>query len=208
MRLADGSAVAIDARETAPAAATRDMFTAPGVPERASQLGPLAVATPGLVAGLGARARALRHALARRARWRPAIWLAEEGFAVGPRHAAAVDVLAGDGARGALPGDRARSSSRPAARRSRAGFRLVQPRSRGARCAPGRERGARRASTAARSRSAIAAEVQRRGGLLTRERPRGLRAEAARAACAARTAGSRCSRSRRRPRAASRSSRC
>src|SRR5262247_4086393 len=46
-----GEFQAIDARETAPAAATRDMFRKPGVPEDASLVGPLAVATPGFVAG-------------------------------------------------------------------------------------------------------------------------------------------------------------
>src|SRR5262245_44366518 len=52
LRLADGSLIALDARETAPAAADADMYVRPGVPERASMFGPLAVATPGLVAGL------------------------------------------------------------------------------------------------------------------------------------------------------------
>src|SRR5258706_11804891 len=46
-----GEVLAIDARETAPAAATRDMYRQPGVPEGASLSGPLAVATPGFVAG-------------------------------------------------------------------------------------------------------------------------------------------------------------
>ena len=52
IRRASGEVVALDARETAPAAATRDMYLAPGLPERASLAGPLAVATPGFVAGL------------------------------------------------------------------------------------------------------------------------------------------------------------
>ena len=52
IRLADGRAFAIDARETAPAAATPDLYTRPGVPENASLVGGLAVGTPGLVAGL------------------------------------------------------------------------------------------------------------------------------------------------------------
>jgi len=85
-RLADGTTVALDMRETAPARATRDMFVAPGVPADASRLGPLSVATPGLVAGL-------TEALAR---WGtkplpevmgPAIRLAHEGFPIGVRHA-------------------------------------------------------------------------------------------------------------------------
>src|SRR5215470_14742308 len=81
-----GEVIAIDARETAPAAATRDMFVQPGVPEKASLVGPLAVATPGFVAGC---AVALE-------RWgtlplsdvlQPAIALAEKGFAIGRYHA-------------------------------------------------------------------------------------------------------------------------
>jgi len=52
VRLADGRVLALDTRETAPAAAHRDMYVAPGVPEYASLRGALAVATPGLVAGL------------------------------------------------------------------------------------------------------------------------------------------------------------
>ena len=89
VRLADGRAFAIDARETAPGAASRDMYLAAGVPERASQLDALSVATPGLVAGL-----ALAHERYATRPWEeliaPAIRLAEEGFAVGPAHAAAL----------------------------------------------------------------------------------------------------------------------
>jgi gamma-glutamyltranspeptidase/glutathione hydrolase len=82
VRLPDGESFALDARETAPAAATPDMFVGPGVPERASLLGGLASGTPGMVAGL---ALALE-------RWgsldlatvlAPAIRLAEEGYPVG-----------------------------------------------------------------------------------------------------------------------------
>src|SRR5262244_1452855 len=51
IRTAEGDVIAVDARETAPAAATRDMFRQPGVPEGASLAGPLAVGAPGFVAG-------------------------------------------------------------------------------------------------------------------------------------------------------------
>jgi gamma-glutamyltranspeptidase/glutathione hydrolase len=51
IRLADGTAVAIDCRETAPAAATRDMYLREGVADKASLFGPLAAGTPGLLAG-------------------------------------------------------------------------------------------------------------------------------------------------------------
>ena len=124
VRLADGSAVAIDARETAPAAATRDMYTAPGVPERASQLGPLAVATPGLVAGLAlALERYGTRSLAELAA--PAIRLAEEGFAVGPSHAAAARFWQGMGLAERFP-DTAAIQLPPDGAPMRAGFRLVQ----------------------------------------------------------------------------------
>jgi gamma-glutamyltranspeptidase/glutathione hydrolase len=124
VRLADGSAVAIDARETAPAAATRDMFTAPGVPERASQLGALAVATPGLVAGLVlALERYGTRSLAELAA--PAIRLAEEGFEVGPSHAAAATFWLGMGLAARFP-ETAAIQLPPGGAPMRAGFRLVQ----------------------------------------------------------------------------------
>ena len=86
IRLADGRAFAIDARETAPAAATPDLYTRSGVPDNASLVGGLAVGTPGLVAGLSLALEAhgtlpLARVLA------PAIRLAEEGYEVGPYQA-------------------------------------------------------------------------------------------------------------------------
>jgi gamma-glutamyltranspeptidase/glutathione hydrolase len=86
IRTADGETIAIDARETAPAKAHRDMYIEEGVPKFASRSGALAVATPGLVQGL---ALALD-------RWgtlplatviAPAIKLAKDGFEIGPYHA-------------------------------------------------------------------------------------------------------------------------
>lgn len=51
IRTADGKIVAIDGREEAPAAATRDMFVIDGVLDpKASQVGPLAVGVPGALA--------------------------------------------------------------------------------------------------------------------------------------------------------------
>jgi gamma-glutamyltranspeptidase/glutathione hydrolase len=82
VHLSDGRSFALDARETAPAASTPDMFVRSGVPERASFFGGLASGTPGMVAGL---ALALE-------RWgtkplaetlEPAIELAERGYPVG-----------------------------------------------------------------------------------------------------------------------------
>ena len=52
-RLADGRLIAIDGREIAPAAATRDMFIRDGKPDpQASTIGPLASGVPGQVAAL------------------------------------------------------------------------------------------------------------------------------------------------------------
>jgi gamma-glutamyltranspeptidase/glutathione hydrolase len=86
IRLANGEVFAVDARETAPAAASRGMFRAPGVAKDASRWGGLAVATPGLVAGLElARERWGRLEFA--ALVEPAIRIAEEGFALGRSHA-------------------------------------------------------------------------------------------------------------------------
>jgi gamma-glutamyltranspeptidase/glutathione hydrolase len=52
IRRADGKLFAIDGRETAPAKASRDMFLRDGQPQpNLSQMGPLAVATPGALAG-------------------------------------------------------------------------------------------------------------------------------------------------------------
>jgi len=51
IRRADGKLFAIDGRETAPAKASRDMFLKDGKPDtNLSQMGPLAVATPGALA--------------------------------------------------------------------------------------------------------------------------------------------------------------
>jgi gamma-glutamyltranspeptidase/glutathione hydrolase len=91
IRLADGTVVAIDARETAPAAASADMYLQPGLPENSSRIGALAVATPGLLKGLAWAledfgSKPLAEVL------EPAIRIAEEGFAVGPRHASAADL--------------------------------------------------------------------------------------------------------------------
>jgi gamma-glutamyltranspeptidase/glutathione hydrolase len=90
IRMADGTTAALDARETAPAAATRDMFVREGVGEHASRIGGLAVATPGLLLGLREALEkfgtmTLAEVLA------PAIRIAEDGFEIGPRHAGALE---------------------------------------------------------------------------------------------------------------------
>jgi len=81
----DGEVVAIDSRETAPAAATRDMYVGEDVPKRASLVGPLAVAVPSFALGMEMVLR----------RWGtkplaevliPAIRLADKGFVYGAYH--------------------------------------------------------------------------------------------------------------------------
>src|SRR5262245_9968075 len=120
-----GEFQAIDARETAPAAATRDMFRQPGVPEDASLVGPLAVATPGFVSGC---ALALE-------RWgtlplsdvlQPAIALAEHGFAIGRYHARMIESMRARGVAARFP-ETARIQFPPEGTRARPGWRLVQP---------------------------------------------------------------------------------
>jgi gamma-glutamyltranspeptidase/glutathione hydrolase len=82
IRRPDGAIFALDARETAPAAATRDMFLRDGkLDPLLSQRGALAVATPGALAGYALAAKThgrkpLRELIA------PAIEAAENGFAI------------------------------------------------------------------------------------------------------------------------------
>jgi gamma-glutamyltranspeptidase / glutathione hydrolase len=79
LRPRDGSVHALDYRETAPAASSRDMYR--GAPEDASLTGHLAAGVPGAVAGLTeAHRRFGRLPLARILE--PAIRLANEGFVV------------------------------------------------------------------------------------------------------------------------------
>jgi gamma-glutamyltranspeptidase/glutathione hydrolase len=80
IRLADGRAIAIDARETAPAAATKEMFVVNGKAEpKLSQTGALAIGVPGSVA---AYEYAIKHF--GKLRWKqivlPAAELAQKGF--------------------------------------------------------------------------------------------------------------------------------
>ncbi|HEU4453863.1 MAG TPA: gamma-glutamyltransferase [Longimicrobium sp.] len=76
-RMADGASVALDFRETAPMAATRDMFLGPdGEPTDASLVGHLAAGVPGSVAGMWEAHRRL-GSLPWAALVQPAIELAE-----------------------------------------------------------------------------------------------------------------------------------
>jgi gamma-glutamyltranspeptidase / glutathione hydrolase len=99
IHLAGGSNICLDGRETAPAAATRDMFVRAGKGDtQLSQTGPLASGVPGEAAAFDF---AVRHygkkTLAELIL--PAASLAEHGFKVGPGCAKALQFVAGDMAR-------------------------------------------------------------------------------------------------------------
>jgi gamma-glutamyltranspeptidase/glutathione hydrolase len=92
IRQPDGEVVALDARETAPAAATREMYLQEGVPERASLFGPLAVAVPSFTAGMQLALErygtmSMAQVIA------PAIRLAEEGFPLAPFQAGRIEFM-------------------------------------------------------------------------------------------------------------------
>jgi gamma-glutamyltranspeptidase/glutathione hydrolase len=163
IRLADGRVIALDARETAPAAATRDMFVRAGVAADASKEGPLAVATPGLVAGL-AQALAVYGTKPLAEVMAPAIRLAANGFPISLRHARTIEAWKGMGLATRFP-ETARIQLPPAGTPIAPGWKLVQPELAASLRAISREgpdvfyRG--------RIAQAIAAEMQRRGGLVT-----------------------------------------
>jgi gamma-glutamyltranspeptidase / glutathione hydrolase len=92
IRRADGSATFVNFRETAPKAATADMYLDPaGKPIRdASLYGYRAVAVPGTVAGLDL-ALARYGRLGREAVMAPAIAFAREGFVLGEADAAIIE---------------------------------------------------------------------------------------------------------------------
>ncbi len=163
IRLASGEVVALDARETAPAAADRDMYVREGVAEDASRWGALAVGVPGMVAGAALALErygklSLAEVLA------PAIELAEEGFPVGPRHARTMERWRKYGLAKRFP-ETAAIQLPPEGEPARAGWVLRQPelaetlRTIAAEGPKGFYEG--------RIARAIAAEMERRGGLVT-----------------------------------------
>lgn len=165
LRLANGEIVAIDARETAPAAATADMFVRAGVPEDASRNGPLAIATPGLVAGLAEvlaayGTKSLGEVLA------PAIALAQDGFPISLRHARILGVWKQMGLAARFP-ETAAIQLPPEGTPIAPGWKLVQPEL----AATLRALASQGPALFYRGRLArqIAAEVQRRGGILTEQ---------------------------------------
>jgi gamma-glutamyltranspeptidase / glutathione hydrolase len=96
IRLANGKVVAIDGRETAPAAATKDMFLRDGQADtRLSQSGPLATGIPGELA-------AFDHAVLKYGKLRlrdlllPAAEIAESGFPITRNYANRLTAVAAD----------------------------------------------------------------------------------------------------------------
>jgi gamma-glutamyltranspeptidase/glutathione hydrolase len=82
LRLSDGTVLAIDGREKAPAASSRDMFVRGGVDDSApSRLGPLAVGVPGILAAYE-KALEVAGTMLLVDLIQPAIALAEQGFAL------------------------------------------------------------------------------------------------------------------------------
>ena len=163
VRLEDGTFAALDARETAPAAASSTMYTEPGVAKDASVHGALAVAVPSFVPGMVALLE--KHGTMPLAKvLAPAIELAENGFVIGRYHARLAGYM-----RGRLPADRFPETRRiqfaPFAATGMQGERLVQRDLARTlrRLADGGESVFRDGAIA----RAIVAEVGRRGGLLT-----------------------------------------
>lgn len=81
IRMANGQNVAVDYRETAPLAATRDMYIEDGKLTRKSTVGGLASGVPGSVAGMAA-ALAKYGTMSLHDVMQPAIRLASEGFVI------------------------------------------------------------------------------------------------------------------------------
>lgn len=171
-RTANGTVVALDARETAPGRATEKMYVEAGIADHASVRGALAVAVPSFVPGMVALLEAygsmpLAQVLG------PAIEMAESGVEIGDYHAMMAGFM-----RGRLPREEFAETWRvqfapfdPAAMKGR---RLVQADlARSLRLlAEGGERVFRDGAIG----RAIVAELERRGGIvsledLTRYRP-------------------------------------
>ena len=165
IRTADGEVIALDARETAPAAAHRDMYIAPGVPERASLFGPLAIATPGFVAGCAQAlerwgTKSLAEAL------QPAIRLARDGVVIGGYHARMLGFLAKRGLLARFP-ETARIQLPEDGRPPEPGWRLVQE-DLARTMEILAEEGPDAFYTGALA-EAMVSDIQQRGGILTKE---------------------------------------
>jgi gamma-glutamyltranspeptidase/glutathione hydrolase len=125
IRRADGTATFVNFRETAPAAATPDMYIDPqGIPIReASLYGYRAVAVPGTVKGLYL-ALARYGRLPRDTVMAPAVALARDGLVLGEADAA---IIARDAKRLAADPEAARIFLHPDGSPYKAGERLIQP---------------------------------------------------------------------------------
>ena len=162
IHLASGETIALDARETAPAAAHAAMFRAPGVADDASRSGPLSVATPGLVAGL-AIAQERWGTLPLADVMAPAIALAEDGFPISLRHARMIEFWRGMGHADRYP-ETAAIQAPPPGTPASPGWRLVQTDLAGTLRAIARD--GPDAFYRGPIAAAIADEVERRGGIL------------------------------------------
>lgn len=161
IRLADGRTAAIDYREVAPRAATRDMYVGPdGRLTDRSVVGHLASGVPGAVAGL-VHALEQYGTMSLRDVMQPAIRLAREGFVVDSGLASSIRtserVRQFDGARLFFPGGQPLAT----------GARLVQPElARTLQAIAERGPAGFYAGWVADS---LVAEMQRGGGIITRE---------------------------------------
>ena len=165
VRLENGEFLALDARETAPAAATSTMYTQPGVAKGASVHGPLAVAVPSFVPGM--------ISLLEKHGTMPlstvlvsAIELAESGVEIGHYHARMAGFMRGRLAKEKFP-ETWRIQFEPFGSKAMQGERLVQ-----SDLAKSLRLLARHGESVFRDGSvakAMVAEIQRRGGLLSLE---------------------------------------
>ncbi len=165
VRLESGEFLALDARETAPAAATSTMYTQPGVAKGASVHGPLAVAVPSFVPGMISLLEKhgtmpLSTVLV------PAIELAESGVEIGHYHARMAGFMRGRLAKEKFP-ETWRIQFEPFGSKAMQGERLVQ-----SDLAKSLRLLARHGESVFRDgvvATAMVAEIQRRGGLLSLE---------------------------------------
>lgn len=124
VRLESGEFLALDARETAPAAATSTMYTEPGVAKGASVHGSLAVAVPSFVPGMTLLLE--KHgSMSLAAVLAPAIELAESGVEIGGYHARIAGFMRGRLAKDRFP-ETWRIQFEPFTSKGMLGERLVQ----------------------------------------------------------------------------------
>lgn len=163
IRLENGEILALDARETAPAAATSTMYIEEGAAQGASVHGPFAVAIPSFVPGM-VELLARHGTMSLATVLAPAIELAEQGVPIGPYHARLAGFMSSRLTKERFP-ETFRIQFEPYASKEMLGDRLVQAdlgKTLRLLAAHG-ESEFRDGSTA----RAIVAEIERQGGLLT-----------------------------------------